>query len=80
MPHERVLFKFIENSYEKLQRLFELHLKYFTDVEDFDLSKFETAEEIDYLTQDYHLEILELVDLLIGYLNMSETANQLSAG
>ena len=47
--HERVVFKFIENSFEKLQRLFELHLKYYSQVEDFDLSKFEDAEEIEYL-------------------------------
>lgn len=47
--HDRVVFKFIENSFEKLQRLFELHLKYYSQVEDFDLSKFEDAEEIEYL-------------------------------
>ena len=38
VTHERVLFKFIENSFEKLQRLFELHLKYHALIEDFDLS------------------------------------------
>ena len=47
--HDRVVFKFIENSFEKLQRLFELHLKYYSQVEDFDLNKFEDTEEIEYL-------------------------------
>ncbi len=36
--HERVLFKFIENDYQKLQRLFELHLKYLEPVSEFDLT------------------------------------------
>lgn len=53
VDHERVLFKFIENDFEKLQRLFELHLKYFGRVADFDLSKFNDSDEIQYLVDDY---------------------------
>jgi len=49
VSHERALFKFIENSFEKLQRLFELHLKYYALIEDFDLSKFSDDQEIEYL-------------------------------
>lgn len=80
LPHERVTFKFIENNFEKLQRLFELHLKYFQPIEDFDLSKFDSAEDIEYLVSDYRFDILEQVDALIGFLLESETAEKLSEG
>ncbi|CDW73679.1 beta-catenin-like protein 1-like [Stylonychia lemnae] len=76
--HERVLFKFIENDYEKLQRLFELHLKYFSLIEEFDLSQFQQKEEIDYLVEDYQFNILEQVDFIIGFLISSKSAIQLS--
>ena len=78
--HDRVVFKFIENSFEKLQRLFELHLKYFSQVEDFDLSKFEDSEEIEYLVQDHRFDILESIDIIIIFLSTSEAANKLSEG
>ena len=80
IPHERVLFKFMENNYEKLQRLFELHIKYFQRVEDFDLSKFEESEEIGYLGQDYGFQVLEKADTIIGYLFTSERGRKLSEG
>ena len=48
-----MLFKFIENSFEKLQRLFEIHLKYSSIIDEFDLSQFNAKEELDFLIQDY---------------------------
>ena len=45
--HDRVMFKFIENYFEKLQRLFELHLKYFKFVEEFDLAQFTDPDEVE---------------------------------
>ncbi len=35
---------------------------------EFDLDKFENAEEVGYLVEEFDLEILELVDVIIGYL------------
>jgi len=67
--HERVLFKFIENDFEKLQKLFELHLKSFQQIQDFDLSLFQDSEEIIYLIQDYGFGLLEKIDFVIGFLN-----------
>ena len=68
LSHERVVFKFIENNFEKLQRLIELHLKLWNPLSEFDLDKFENAEEVGYLVEEFDLEILELVDVIIGYL------------
>lgn len=37
VSHERVIFKFIENNFEKLQRLIELHIEYSKNLHDFEL-------------------------------------------
>lgn len=78
VSHERTIFKFIENDFEKLQRLFEIHIKYFAAVQDFDLSKFVEREDIEYLVDDYRFDILELADIIIGYLYTSQAALKLS--
>lgn len=55
-------------------------MKYFALVEDFDLSQFKESEEIEYLVQDYRFDILELIDIIIGYLYTSDIAQRLSEG
>lgn len=57
MTCERVLFKFVENNFEKLQRLIELFNKYFEKIAEFALSEFKTQEEIQYLYSDYSFEV-----------------------
>lgn len=78
--HERVLFKFIENTFEKLQRLFELHIKLWQPLAEFELDKFEAPEEVQYLAEDYGLDRIERADLLIGLLQTSQEAEKLSEG
>lgn len=66
--HERVIFKFIENNFEKLQRLIELHIDYSKNLHDFELNKFQTSEDIEYLVEDYKFDVLELVDIILAFL------------
>lgn len=71
MLHDRVLFKFIEANFEKMQRLIELHLKYYEKIKDFDLSKFQEDEEIEYLAADYSFNTTQITDALIAFLHTS---------
>jgi hypothetical protein len=73
-----VIFKFIENDFEKLQRLIEFHQKLFEQVAEFDLTKFDSAEDVQYLIDDYRFETLELVDFLLAFLSTSQAAATLS--
>ena len=79
---DRVIFKFIENKFEKLQRLVSLHNKYYQQIggdSGFDLKKFGNAPEIEYLAQDYpQFNVLAIVDMILGWLWTSEYAKTLT--
>uniref|UniRef100_A0A7S0HXA0 Beta-catenin-like protein 1 N-terminal domain-containing protein n=2 Tax=Hanusia phi TaxID=3032 RepID=A0A7S0HXA0_9CRYP len=78
--HARVLQKFVENGFEKLDKLIELHEKYYTlvetsaddddkDEEEEDAYQNMTAEERRYLARlDKGLFILQLVDTILAFL------------
>jgi len=67
---DRILFKFIENSFEKLTKLISLHHEYFNSIGDeFDLHQFTLVEDIEYLIQDYpSFNVLVSIDTVIGLL------------
>jgi hypothetical protein len=35
-----------------------MHVKYFEKISDFDLSQFNSGEEVEYLVTDYHFDII----------------------
>ena len=74
---ERLCFKFIENRFEKLIRLVELHKLLYSRIEEFDLAEFTQMAEIRQLEQHFDLDLLILVDSILGTLSTTNTLNKL---
>ena len=88
VSYKRVLYKFLENGCEKVDRLVELHLSYLSRVENVSLKQNDAndddeEEEDDYVshTERLYLQRLEAglftlqrVDLIIAHLISTETA------
>lgn len=72
---ERLAFKFVENRFEKLVRLVELHKVVFSRIREFDLSQFAEAAEIQQLEEHFNLDLLILTDSLIATLSVLTVPN-----
>jgi beta-catenin-like protein 1 len=69
---ERLINKFIENDYEKIERLVELHIKYIIKVRSFEEDLMKEGIDIDdedtYLDRlDAGLFTLQLIDLILAF-------------
>ena len=74
---ERLCFKFIENRFEKLIRLVELHRLLYSRIEEFDLAEFTQMAEIRQLEEHFDLDLLILVDSLLGTLTTTNILDKL---
>lgn len=69
---DRVIYKFIENDFEKIKRLVKLHEKYFKQIggeSGFDLRQFNKVTDIEYLANDYPaFNVLAIIDTILTWL------------
>ena len=80
--NDRVIFKFIENEFEKVKRLIQLHEQFYQSIggdSGFDLRQFNSAQDIEYLIQDYPaFNVLATIDTILGWLWTSKHALHLT--
>ena len=74
---ERLLFKFLENNFEKVNKLIEISMPLIHRISDFDLEKFKEIEEIEYLENDFNFELVALATMILAYLCKSTTCKSL---
>ena len=74
---ERLCFKFIENRFGKLVKLVELHKLLYSRIEEFDLAEFTQMAEIRQLEEHFDLDLLILVDSILGTLSTTKTLDKL---
>jgi len=74
---ERLAFKLLEGSLDKVGKLKAIHEQVYSRLEDFDLNEFKTAEEIGYLENDYNFDLLSLADCIILFTQTNDTCKRL---
>jgi len=73
VTHDRVVYKFVENDYEKLQRVVELRLSESSKFEEYDMQKFEGEEE---LLEEIGYGKMQVIDTLLVLLWSAKPGGQ----
>lgn len=77
---ERLSFKMLEGSLDKIRKLRDMHQRVFARVSEFELDEFTTSEEIGYLENDYNFDLLSLIDCILLFTQSSEVSKRLLEG
>lgn len=84
---DRLINKFVENDFEKVDRMIELHEKYFNAVKEFDKTMEKSKKKTSLSDEEIYLErldaglfTLQLVDLSITYAAISTPSDGKDTG
>ena len=77
---ERLCFKFVENRFEKLIRLVQLHKLVYGRLSEFDLAEFTQSEEIKQLEEHFNLDLLVIVDSILAILCSTTALSKFFSG